>query len=212
MSCRSMSRRRYWCRSTRTSSPPPSLSLRTRRAPGPRQRVRAVRAGHGRQHAKQLGPQRRQPLDFLLDLGDVPPQQARSRLAWARAGIADDEQLTDLRQPQPEPLRSPDEQQPVHISPPVPAMLAFGPPRDRQQTSSLVIPDRVRSHPGPGSQLPDRQHFSDQIDPHDRNAKPWTALQVQALFSERAVARCAAASATGSRKQQARAHVGERIH
>lgn len=84
----SMSRRRCWCRSTRTSSPPPSLSLRTRRAPGPRQRVGAVRAGHGRQHAKQFDPQRRQPPDILLDLGDVPPQQARSWLAWTRAGIA----------------------------------------------------------------------------------------------------------------------------
>jgi hypothetical protein len=36
-------------------------------------------------------------------------------------------------------------------------MLASGPLRDRQQPFPLVIPDRVRSHPGPGSQLPDGQ-------------------------------------------------------
>ena len=102
----------------------------------------------------------------VLDLGDVAPQQAFGGLARARSGVADGEQLADLGQPQPEPLRAADEQQPVHVGLPVPAMLAFGPLRDRQQAFPLVVPDRVGPHSGPGSQLPDCQLAGDLVDPH----------------------------------------------
>ena len=61
----------------------------------------------------------------------MPQQQARGGLTRADAGIAYGEQVPVLCQPQPQPLRAADEQQPVHVSPPVPAMLTFGPLRDR---------------------------------------------------------------------------------
>ena len=83
------------------------------RAPGTGQRVGAVRAGHGGQHAQEFGPQPRQPADFLLDLADVAAQQACGGFTRAHPGVADGEQVTDFRQPQPEPLRAPDEQQAV---------------------------------------------------------------------------------------------------
>jgi hypothetical protein len=60
----------------------------------------------------------------------VTAQQAFGGLARARSGVADVEQLADLGQAQPEPLRAAEEQQPVHVARPIPAMLAFGPQRD----------------------------------------------------------------------------------
>jgi hypothetical protein len=157
------------------------------------------------QHAEQFGPKHRQPLDFLPDLNDTPPQQACSGLARAHAGIADGEQLADLRQPQPEPLRAADEQQPVHISPPVPAMFAFSPLRDRQQAFPFVVPDRVGSHSDARSQLPDRQRSDNLIDPHATNAKPWTALQVQGPVSGRSVpAACPTGQLSGGSHGQQR--------
>jgi hypothetical protein len=60
--------------------------------------------------------------DLLADLGDVAAQKVLGGFARARCGVTDGEQLADLRQPQPEPLRAPDEQQPVHVGRPVPAM------------------------------------------------------------------------------------------
>lgn len=92
-----------------TSPSPPSGLREGGRAPGPGQRVGAVRAGHGGQHDEQLGPQRGQPFDLGADLGDVAPQQGFGGLARTGPGVADGEQLADLGQPRPEPLRAADE-------------------------------------------------------------------------------------------------------
>ena len=112
-----------------TSPSPPSGLGEGGWAPGPGQRVGAVRAGHGGEHGEQLGSQRGEPLDLGADLGDVAAQQGFGGLAGAGAGVADGEQLADLGQPQPEPLGAADEQQPVQVGGPVPAVVAVGAPR-----------------------------------------------------------------------------------
>jgi hypothetical protein len=52
--------------------------------------------------------------------------------------VADGEQLADPGHRQPEPFRAADEQQPVHVGRPVPALFSSGPLRDRQQAFSFV--------------------------------------------------------------------------
>jgi hypothetical protein len=59
-------------------------------------------------------------------------------------------------------------------------MFAVGALRGRQQAFPLVVPDRVGSHCGPGSELPDRQRLDALAGVHDGHGKPWTELQVQA--------------------------------
>ena len=59
----------------------------------------------------------------------------RAGPARAYSGVADGEQLANLRQPKPEPPRAADEQQPVYIGLPVPAVLTFGPVRSGSRPS-----------------------------------------------------------------------------
>ena len=59
--------------------------------------------------------ERHRPLDVLADFGNVALQQTPGGLARARSGVADDKQLADFRQLEPEPLRAQDQQQLVHI-------------------------------------------------------------------------------------------------
>src|SRR5207302_10907985 len=94
------------------------------------------------------------------------------RLARAGTGVADRPQLPDLRQPQPEPLRSPDEQQPVHRGSVVPAVITPGPGRRGQQSGPLVVPDGVRTDPGPRCQLPNCQRPGDLTDAHTPTLNP----------------------------------------
>jgi hypothetical protein len=143
-----------------------------RRAPGARHRVRALRAGHRGQHPGQLGPQYSEPVHLLVDLGDVPAQQRLRRAARAGAGVADRQQLPDFRQPQPEPLRTADEQQPVHSGRVIPAVITPGPGRCGQQSGPLVVPDGVGTDPGPRCQLSHRQRPGDLIDAHVPTLNP----------------------------------------
>ena len=181
---RSMSRRRCWCRSMGTSLSPPSGLGEGGRAPGPGQRVGAVRAGHGGEHGEQLGPQRGEPLDLGADLGDVAAQQGFGGLAGAGAGVADGEQLADLGQPQPEAaLGAADEQQPVQVGrKPVPAVVAAGAPREQaaglpaRSTGSCPVRTAARAASCPtvsGSVTCVKLSRAATV-------KPWTALQVQA--------------------------------
>lgn len=133
------------------------LTLAAWRAPGSRCGIGAVRAAHRGQHAGELCAQSGQPRYLPVDLDDVPAQEHLRGLARAHARVADREQVADLGQAQPEPLRAPDEQQPVQVGGPVAAVIAVGAARPREQTGAFVVPDRIRPHPGAGGDLPDGQ-------------------------------------------------------
>src|SRR5215472_4652179 len=84
-------------------------SLKIRRAPGSRDGVRAVLAGYPGEHAGQIGAQRGEPGYLLVDLAGMLAEQRLRRAARAGSGVPDREELADLGEAQPEPLRAPDE-------------------------------------------------------------------------------------------------------
>ena len=147
-------------------------SIKIRRAPGSRDGVRAVRAEYPGEHAGEIGAQRREPGYLLVDLADMLAEQRLRRAARAGPGIPDREQLADLGEAQPEPLRAPDEQQPVQVGGAVPAVIPVGPVRLRQQAGPLVVADRVRAHPGASGQLPNGQRPGGLIDCHTPTLAP----------------------------------------
>lgn len=65
-------------------------------------------------------------------------------------GLPHREQFADLRRPRTQPLRTPDEQQPVHITPVISTMLAGGALRGGQQPRPFVIGQRAGPHSSAG--------------------------------------------------------------
>ena len=112
---RSTSRRRSGHRSTSTfRSPPPAFDSVSRRSaahqvPGTGSGHGTGRGGQARHHPGELGPERGEPGDLPVDLADVLAQQRLGPTVRAVTGLTDQQQLADLRQPQPEPLGAPDE-------------------------------------------------------------------------------------------------------
>ncbi len=161
-------------------SPPSQIGLgELGRAARAGNRVRAFGSRHPVQHPGQLGAKRAQPGDLSVDTGDMPAQHRLRRAAGAHTGAADRQQVTDLGQPQAEPLRAADEQQPVQRIRAVAAMVSAGAGRGGQQPGPLLVAHRVDSHPGAGSHLPDRQAIHETSSCHAATLRPGAGSRIK---------------------------------
>jgi hypothetical protein len=71
----------------------------------------AVVRRQGLNHAEHLLTQRREALDFGVDLAQSPAQQLLGRLARAHSGVTNGQEVGDVAQLQAKPLASLDERQ-----------------------------------------------------------------------------------------------------
>lgn len=95
----------------------------------------------------QLGADGPQLGDLRVDLTHAPAQQRLGVAAGTQALVADGQQLTDLAQPQADPLSALDEPQPLDRIGAVLAVAGRGPGRRWQQSQALVVADGVGAQP-----------------------------------------------------------------
>ena len=150
-----------------------------RRAPGTGARRRASGHRQRRGHRGHLRSECGQSCDLCIDLREPAPEELFGGFAGADPRVPDRQQVSDVHEAQPEPLRTSDEPETVDGGGVVGPVAARGAVRGGQEPHPLVVADGVGPHPDGRSQFRHAQ-CSRNGGKHGEDARPWSRVQGQA--------------------------------